>query len=37
MIDQCLEITWYGIVKNYFNKSRGYNTPKLEEECGGGE
>lgn len=36
-IDRFIDLTWYGIVKNYFNKSQGYKAPKLEEEVGGGE
>lgn len=32
LIDICLEVTWYGIVKNYFNKSRGYDAPRFEED-----
>jgi hypothetical protein len=29
MIDRFIDFTWYGVVKSYFNKSRGYNAPRL--------
>lgn len=31
-IDRFLEVTWYAIVHNYFNKNSGYNAPSLDED-----
>jgi hypothetical protein len=31
MIDNFLDLTWYGIVKNYFTRARGYDSPRAEE------
>lgn len=31
-IDRFLEVTWYAIVQNYFNKNQGYNAPSLDED-----
>lgn len=29
MIDRFLDVTWHAIVRDYFNKSRGYNPPNF--------